>query len=167
MGLYDDDKATVTSGDVLDVFYWQTKFAALKLDAALATRQPEYPIRLLTAEVVNGANDVLRDYPAHADVQAWKQKAETIAAKVDPNAPSAGFKTNFAHWSDYGYEAGWRSYHIAKMAVEDGDGALAKSHARESATQLGRAADRMADWPADIQEWVRSARAEMETLAAR
>ena len=45
MGLYDDDKANITSGDVCDVMYWQTKYAHQKLDAALKSRQPEAAIR--------------------------------------------------------------------------------------------------------------------------
>src|SRR6266478_2030765 len=104
MGLYDDEKEAVTSGDVLDVIYWQTKFAALKFD---------------------------------------------------PNAPSADFKSNFAQWRDYSYEAGWRSYHIAKMAAEDEDWALARTHALEVDTQFKRTIDRMGAWPADVQAWVR------------
>lgn len=164
MGLYDDDNKAITSGDVLDVIYWQTKFAVKKLDAALATRQPEYPIRLLTAEVINGCMDVLQTYPNHEEVQQWMEKAKTIAAKVDPNAPSADFKSNFAHWKDYSYEAGWRHYHVAKMALADEDKALARSHASEGLKQLTRSLDRMADWPEEVQNWVRSAKAELETL---
>ena len=164
MGLYDDDNKAVTSGDVLDVVYWQTKFAAMKLDAALATRQPEYPIRLLTAEVVNGCADVLKTFPNHEDVQKWQEKAKAIAAKVDPNAPSADFKSNFAHWKDYAYEAGWRHYHVAKMALADDDKALARSHASEGVKQLTRAVDRMVEWPEDVRAWVTSAKAELEGM---
>ena len=63
MGLYDDDKSAVTSGDVLDVLYWQTKFQYDKLEHALKTKQPEAQFRMLVAGVVNGCNDVLKEYP--------------------------------------------------------------------------------------------------------
>jgi len=166
MGLYDDDKASVTGGDVLDVIYWQTKFANEKVEHALKTRQPEHPIRLELASLINGCNDVLKTYPNHADVKKWKEKAETIQKKIDPNAASADWKSNFGHFRDFGYEAGWRHYHIAKMAAKDQDWGLAHSHASESVTQLGRAESRMAAWDADVQEWVTSAKSEMEKLDA-
>jgi hypothetical protein len=109
---------------------------------------------------------VLKTYPNHEDVQAWKAKAETIQGKVDPNAPSAEWKTNFAHWRDYGYEAGWRHYHIAKMAAQDEDWSLTRSHASEAVRQLGYALDRMAEWPDEVKSWVTAAKAEMDSLLA-
>jgi len=164
MGLYDNDNAAVSGGDVLDVTYWQTKFNALKLDAALATRQPEYPIRLLTAGVVNGCEDALRTYPNHADLKAWRDKAAAIQNKIDPNAAPDDFNSRFLHWRDYAYEAGWRSYHIARMAAAQSEWRQAHGHASEAVTQLGRAEERMAAWPEDVQEWVRAARLQMESL---
>lgn len=164
MGLYDDEKTAVTSGDVLDVLYWQTKFAALQLENALKTRQPEGAIKLLVPGVINSCNDVLKTYPNHEDVKAWRDKAIEIQKKIDPNAPSSEFKSNFAEWRDYSYEAGWRSYHIAKMAAADEDWALARSHALEAGKQFGRTVERMGAWPTEVQEFVRSAQSEMQSL---
>lgn len=166
MGLYDDDKAAITNGDVQDVIYFQTRFAFMKLEAALKSRQPEAAIKGLIPSVINGANDVLKEYPNHADVKAWKAKAEQIQSKIDPNAPPADFKGDYAHWKDYSYEAGWRSYHIAKMAAAAQDWSVVKMHASEAVTQLGRSADRMATWPEDVKAWVTSARAESEKMLA-
>jgi len=165
MGLYDDEKTEVTSGDVLDVIYWQTKFGALKLESALKTRQPEGAIKLLVPGVINSCTDLLETYPNHKDVQAWRDNALEIQKKIDPNALSSDFKSNFAQWRDYSYEAGWRSYHIAKMAVDDEDWALARTHAREADQQFSRTVERMGQWPADVQEWVRTALTEMQKLA--
>src|SRR5215216_1736694 len=78
MGLYDDDKQAVTGGDVLDVIYWQTKFSHQKLEAALKTRQPEGAVKGLIPSVINGANDVLKEYPNHADVKGWLENARRI-----------------------------------------------------------------------------------------
>jgi hypothetical protein len=167
MGLYDDDKAAVTSGDLLDVCYWQTKFAALKLEAALKSRQPEWPIRLLVADVINSCTDLLRTYPGHEDVMGWRDHAREIEKKIDPNAPSADFKSNFAQWRDYSYESGWRFYHLAGMAAADDDRSLALSYAREGIKQLERTVERMAEWPAEVQEWVTAALAELRSLEAK
>ena len=164
MGLYDDDKAAVTSGDVLDVCYWQAKFAADQLDAALKTRQPEGAIKPLVPGVVNSCTGVLKDFPNHGDVKRWKEKAEEVGRKIDPNAAPADFKGNFAHWKDYSYEAGWRSYHVAKMAAAAEDWSVANTHAKEAVTQLGRSVTRMAEWPEDVRNWVTSAKSEMEKL---
>src|SRR5689334_3727072 len=147
MGLYDDDKSAITSGDVLDVGYWQTKFAHLKLEAALKSRQPEAAVAGLISGVTNGAPDVLKEYPNHADVKAWVESAKKIASKISPNPPPADFKGDFAHWKDYSYEAGWRSYYIAKMAAAEQNWPVAQIHAREVVTQFGRSVDRMTNWP--------------------
>jgi len=164
MGLYDDDKANITSGDVCDVMYWQTKFAHQKLDAALKSRQPEAAIRGLIPSVVNGATDVLKEDPNHAEVKGWMENAKRIDSKISPNPAPADFKGDFAHWKDYSYEAGWRSYYIAKMAAAEQNWPIALDHSREVVTQFGRSVDRMANWPADVQTFVTSAKSEMETL---
>jgi hypothetical protein len=166
MGLYDDDNASVTNGDVLDVIYWQTKFAHLKLDAALKSRQPEGAIRGLIPSVTSGAEDVLKRYPNHADVKAWLENARKIEGKVDPNASHADFKGDFDHWKDYSYEAGWRHYHVAKMAAAAQDWSVAGGHARDGLQQLNRSLERMAKWPADVQSFVKAAREELEKIKA-
>ncbi len=71
MGLYDDDKAAMTSGDILDVIYWQTKYAFAKFRAAMAARQPEGDIRFTLIDVVSGCEDLLKTYPKHAEIQAF------------------------------------------------------------------------------------------------
>jgi len=164
MGLYDDDNAAITSGDLCDVIYWQTKFSHLKLQAALQSRQPEYAVRGLIPSVVNGSVDVLKTWPNHAEVKAWADKAGTIAAKIDPNAAPADFTGDFAHWKDYAYEAGWRSYHVAQMAAAENRWGMAAEHAKEAITQLGRAKDRMTHWATDAQQFVVIAVPEMERL---
>jgi hypothetical protein len=164
MGLYDDDKAAITGGDVLDVTYWQTKFAHQKLDAALKSRQPEAAVGSLIPSVINGATDVLKEYANHADAKAWLENAKKIQGKLSANPAPGDFKGDFAHWKDYSYEAGWRSYHVAKMAAAEQNWGVALEHSREVVTQFGRSVDRMAAWPADVQTFVKDGKAEMEKL---
>lgn len=38
MGLYDDDNESTTTGDLVDVGYWQAKFEGERLEAALKVR---------------------------------------------------------------------------------------------------------------------------------
>ncbi len=164
MGLYDDDNAAITSGDVLDVGYFQTKFAFLKFEAALKSRQPEYAVASLIPSVVNGAADVLKTYPNHAEVKAWVDKCKMIEKKLSSNPAPEDFKADFAHWKDYSYEAGWRSYYIAKMAAAEQKLDMAMGHAKETVTQFGRSVDRMTNWPADVQAFVKTGKDEMEKL---
>jgi hypothetical protein len=166
MGLYDDDKKSITTGDICDVIYWQTKFAHLKLEAALKSKQPEAAIKGLIPSVINGAADVLKEYPNHTEVKAWMDKAKMIQGKISDNAPPADFKGDFAHWKDYSYEAGWRSMHVAKMAAAEQNWGVAREHAKEVITQFGRSADRMAQWPADVQAFITASRAEAEKIKA-
>lgn len=164
MGLYDDDKAAITGGDVLDVIYWQTKFSHLKLDAALKSRQPEAAVAGIIPSVINGATDVIKEYPNHADAKSWMENAKRIQGKLSPNPAPADFKGDFAHWKDYSYEAGWRSYYIAKMAAAEQNWSVAAEHAKEVVTQFGRSVDRMAAWPEDVKQFITTAKAEMEKL---
>jgi hypothetical protein len=101
MGLYDDDHEAATSGDLLDVIYWQTKFAALQLEAALASRQPEWAIRGILPGIVYGCVGLLQIYPNHAVLRQWLETAQGIEQRIDPNAPPADFKSGFAHWRDF------------------------------------------------------------------
>ena len=164
MGLYDDDKKAVTSGDVLDVVYWQTKFAALKLEAALKGRQPEYAVRGIIPSVVNGCEDVLKTYPNHGEVLQWMSRAREIGNKIDPNAAPADFTTAFGPWKDFSYESGWRFYHLAGMAAAAGDWMWAHSYASDAVQHLGRAIERMAAWLPDAQAWITQAHGEMRAL---
>lgn len=164
MGLYDDDNAGITSGDVLDVIYFQTKFSQLKLDAALKSRQPEAAIKGLIPSVINGADDVLKTYANHSEVKAWSENAKKIQGKLSPNPAPEDFKADFAHWKDYSYEAGWRSYYIAKMAFDAQKYDMAKQHASETITQFTRSQDRMTNWPADVQQFIKTSKDEMEKL---
>lgn len=164
MGLYDDDKNAVTSGDVLDVIYWQTKFAVLKLEAALKSRQPEYAIRGLIPSVLNGCTDVLKTYPNHGDMKKTMDSARDIEKKIDPNAAPGDFTSSFGQWRDYSYEAGWRFYHLSRMAAAAGDWVWAHSYASDAVQHLGRTLDRMAAWPPDVQSWLKASHAEMQLL---
>ncbi len=166
MGLYDDDMASVTSGDVLDVIYWQTKYGFNMLEAALKSKQDEGEIRMLVASVINGCNDVLKTYPNHADVKAWLDKATMIQGKVDPNSRPGGWRGDFTAWGEQGYEMGWRAAHIASMAVAIQDWDKAKGFGRDAVTYLIRAKDRMANWSADAKAYVEKTLPEMEKLVA-
>jgi hypothetical protein len=164
MGLYDDDKSATTKGDIADVIYWQTKFANEKLQAALASRQPEYPIRFMCVDVINGCNDLLKEFPNHEDIKGWKSKAESIQKKCSDTAPAEDVKTSFQYWKDHSYESSWRFSNLARMFAAQDEWAKAKSFANDALTHFGRLADRSAQWPDDIKAWITKAKADTEAL---
>lgn len=167
MGLYDDDKKSTTTGDLADVIYWQTKYAHEKLTAALASRQPEYPIRFMCVDVINGCADLLKEYPNHEDIKSWKAKAESIQKKVNPDAPAEDVKTSFKFWNEHAYESAWRFSNLARMFAAADEWAKAKSFANDALTHLTRAEGRMEQWPDEAKAWVTKARKETEELYAK
>lgn len=164
MGLYDDDNAAITSGELASVGYWQTRFEAERLEQALKTRQPEAAIARLVPSVINMSADLLKEYPNHADVQKWKLNAETVQKKLDPNPLPADFKGGFVHWNEYAYECAWRFSNLARMAAKEEDWGNAHSYASSAIQNLERATSRMTNWAPEAQEWVKTTLPEMEKL---
>ncbi len=167
MGLYDDDKAAQTTGDILDVIYWQAKFAYLKFKAALASKQPEGDIRFVILDVISGCEDVLKEYPNHTEIKGWLDEVKKIQSKVDPNSMPQGWRGDFEAWGQHSYEMGWRATHIARMAAAIEDWGQAQGFSRDAVTYLKQAKDRMANWHADAKAFVESALPEMEALVEK
>src|SRR5205823_1795835 len=63
MGLYDDDNATLTKGDVFNEDFFWAKAYSIALDGALKTRQPEGAIRALIERAIPQHDTVLKTYP--------------------------------------------------------------------------------------------------------
>jgi len=167
MGLYDDDKAEMTSGDILDVIYWQTKFAFNKFKAAMAAKQPEGDIRFTLIDVVSGCEDLLKTYPKHNDIQAWLAEAKKIQAKVNPESMPVGWRGDFEAWGQNSYEMAWRAAPIARMAMAIEDYTQAASFGRDAVTYLNQAKERMANWSADAKKFVETTLPEMEQLVEK
>ena len=156
--------SAVTTGDLADEIYWRAKFAHLKLEAAIASAQSSQAVANLAASALRRTARVLHAYPNHHDVAAWRERALAVAAQIDLSTPPAGLRADFDCWLDAGYEAGWCSYHLSRMATASRDVRLALSHARDASMQLTRVAARMGGWPVDVQRFVVSALAEMNRL---
>ncbi len=120
MGLYDDDNAQVTEGDINDENYWGAKAFSTAVDEALKTRQPEYSVGRLLDNALEMYEEALKTYANHKDLLAWKAKAEEVKGKIDPKAKSESFKPDFP-WGDNYYWQGWASINHARMAKEAGD----------------------------------------------
>ncbi len=129
MGLYDDDDAAVTKGDICDIDYWNAKAFSTALDEALKTRQPESKIGMLIGDAIKQYDKALETYSNHEDLLAWKAKAEEIKGKIDPDARHENYKADFP-WANNNYWQGWAALRHARMAKEASDWLKAFESAR-------------------------------------
>ncbi len=155
MGLYDDDLAAVTSGDISNKEYWYAKFTSQKVDNALKTRQPEGAIKDYLPEAIKAYDAALKTYPNHEDIKKWKEKAVSIQGKINPKADWASWKSDF-YWADGAFENGWALYHWAKFAMQNNEWDVVYEQARSAHNSLGEygAQGKMKGWPEDVQKWI-------------
>ncbi|MFO0569387.1 MAG: hypothetical protein U0263_27255 [Polyangiaceae bacterium] len=154
MGLYDDDNNAVTSGDQNDKEYWYSKAHAEALDLALKQKQPEGAIKDFLAEAIKVHDAALAKFPNHAEVKAWKEKAETIKSKINPKAEWDRWKPDWP-W-DSPFLHGWVEYNWAVCARAAGDWATVYEQARAADNHLGDygAKKHYKSWSEDLRAWV-------------
>jgi hypothetical protein len=145
----------VTSNDLFNLNYWQTKFAVLKLSAAIHSYQPQGAIQHLIRQIIEGCDKILLHID-HEMVKLWHRQAVDAQKKIGGNANATIFRHNFA-WDDHAFEAGWTHYHMAITAAFDGNASAASHHAQQALAQLKEAQNRMLHWPENIRHWINSA----------
>jgi len=164
MGLYDDDKTDMKTGDICDINYWQLKFNNMKLQAILKAKQPEGDVRYTILDVTRGAEDLLKEYPNHEEIKAWQASAQKINAKVDQGSQQQGFRGDCEAWGQHSYYMAWSTCGVAKMALDAQDFDKAKGFGQDCVKYLGQAKGFMTNWAPDIKEWVNKTLPEMEKL---
>jgi hypothetical protein len=164
MGLYDDDLAAVTSGDVNSKEFFYAKAHAEALEFALKSKQPEGAIKDFLKEVIKAQDEALKTYANHGDLKKWKERAETIQKKISPSASWTSWKHDWPWNSPYVH--GWVEYHWAKCAKEAGDWNTVYEQSRAAQNHLGEygAQKEMKSWSKELQDWLPKAKAEMEAL---
>ena len=168
MGLYDDDNEAVTSGALKLLDYWRAKFNAEQLEEAIKTRQPEGAIGLELVSVVSLLDDLLKTYPNHDELKAWRERALAVQKRIDPNASrNDGFDSRCV-WHEHSYREAWVGYHCGKLAEQEGDSAFAADCYRTARQKLGYltgrldSSERVGDWPPSVPLWIRETSAELE-----
>ena len=91
-GLYDDvdKKAEITSGDLNSQDYWWTKYDMMMLDLAIKQHQPEGSIGLELASTKNRIDSLLKDYPKHEEIKAWKEKVDDVLSENQSGCAARG-----------------------------------------------------------------------------
>jgi hypothetical protein len=165
-GLYGDEAKNTTSGELNDQDYWWTKFDAMMLDIALKQHQPEGRIGLNLASSSKRLDDLAKKYPKHEEIQKWKQHAEEVQSKIDPNADHGKPFGPECPWDESNFAQLWVNLHWARVAFDAKDYTTALS-CLQSVMQnyeIMLRPDRMKDYPEELRKWVVDSKPEADNL---
>jgi hypothetical protein len=168
MGLYDEDNKAVTQGDLKLLDFWRAKFNAEQMEEAIKTRQPEGVIGLELVSALSLLNDLLKTYPNHEALKAWRERAAAVQAMIDPDASRRESFDGRCLWHEHSYREAYVGYYAGQIAEREGDSTFAGDAYRTALQKLnylhGRleANDRVSDWPASVTDWVREKKAELD-----
>lgn len=125
-GLYAEEDAKVTAGDLHDQDYWWAKFDAMMLEEAIRTRQPEGHIAMDLVSSLRRLESLSRKFPDHADIQKWKARAQEINEKIDEDKDRhTPYKPGFI-WNESNFAQAWVNWHWAQVANKQNDAQQAK-----------------------------------------
>lgn len=167
-GLYADEDAKVTSGDLNDQDYWWAKFDVMMLEEAIKTRQPEGRVSIDLASLRRKIETLVQKYPAHEGIQKWKARADDVAERIDEDTDRhAPYKPGFL-WAEANYAQAWVNWHWANEAVKANDAQNAKGLLGNVVRNLEMLSKpgRMDHYPADVRAWVEKTLPEAKALQA-
>ena len=155
-GLYGDEGKDAKSGDLNDQDYWWTKFDMMMLDLAIKQHQPEGRIGFDLVSTQKRLDELTKKYPNHEQLKEWKNKADSIQKKINPNASRSEYFKPGCPWEESNFAQLWVNYHWAKMEAAENkrDQAIGLLQNVLSNCQIMTRADRMKDYPEDLRKWV-------------
>ena len=165
-GLYGDEAKNATSGELNDQDYWWAKFDAMMLDIALKQHQPEGRIGLNLASSSKRLDDLAKKYPKHEEIQKWKQHAEEVQSKIDPNADRGKPFGPECPWDESNFAQLWVNLHWARVAFDAKDYTTALSCLQNVVQnyEIMLRPDRMKDYPEELRKWVADSKPEADNL---
>jgi hypothetical protein len=165
-GLYGDEAKNATSGELNDQDYWWTKFDAMMLDIALKQHQPEGRIGLNLASSSKRLDDLAKKYPKHEEIQKWKQHAEEVQSKIDPNADRSKPFGPECPWDESNFAQLWVNLHWARVAFDAKDYTTALSCLQNVMQnyEIMLRPDRMKDYPEELRKWIVDSKLEADNL---
>jgi hypothetical protein len=165
-GLYGDEAKNATSGELNDQDYWWAKSDAMMLDIALKQHQPEGRIGLNLASSSKRLDDLAKKYPKHEEIQKWKQHAEEVQSKIDPNADRGKPFGPECPWDESNFAQLWVNLHWARAAFDAKDYTTALSCLQNVMQnyEIMLRPDRMKDYPEELRKWVVDSKPEADNL---
>lgn len=171
-GLYDDDTAKITGGDILDIDYWNAKWNYERMDEAIKSRQPEGAIAVEVGSLVRDLDELSKKYSNDTELKKWHDHAAEVEAKIDPNANRSASFNEGCLWKEGNYRLAYISYGAGKMAEDAKHWADAHDWLRMAIQNLGFLQDRLAkndrvvNWPPEFVTWIKTTRADAEKQKA-
>jgi hypothetical protein len=164
MGLYDDDNAAVTTGDLAIRDYWRAKFNDMMLDQALKSKQAEGPIAYNLVSGVKLLDELLATYPNHEGLKKWKQKAVMIQGKIGPDFDRTGGFTKNCLWNEHSYQEAFVGYNCGQLFGQENNWPEAYDCFRTAAQKLDFLQDKVEQWPPADAAWVKEKKPEVDRL---
>ena len=161
-GLYGDD----ASGDLNSQDYWWAKFDDMMLDLAIKQRQPEGRIGFNLVGSIRRLEELAKQYPKHEGIKKWRERAEAVKAKVDPNADRQKALSPECPWEEPNFAQYWVNLHRAQSAYDAKDYPTALLCIRSVIENYDLLAKpgRMKDYPEDLRQWVHDSKKKSEPL---
>jgi hypothetical protein len=164
--LYGDEGKDVKSGDLNDQDYWWTQYDMTMLDLCLKQHQPEGKIGLELASTTRRIDDLVKKYPQHAGLKQWKQHADEVVAKIDPNASRGESFKPGCPWDQSNFGQAWVNWRHAQMqlAAKDEEHAFGLLQNVKQNFDILLKPGRMDDYPADLRKWVTDTNVELNKI---
>ncbi len=167
-GLYGDPGKDVKSGDLNDQDYWWTKYDMTMLDLCMKQHQPEGRIGLDLASTDRRLDDLIKKYPQHDGLKAWKKQVADTIAKIDPNASRSESWKPGCPWDEANFGQAWVNWRHLHMQLDEND----REHAYSLLLNVKQNFDlllkpgRMDDYPPELRKWVTDTAPEADKLYA-
>ena len=132
----------------------------------LKNHEPKGHINVQAAGAIKRLDDLLKQYPNHADLKKMHDHAADIHSKIDPKASRSAPFTPDTPWEDRLRQL-WVNMHHAQFAHAQGDDKTAAgllSNIRQNQEILLKP-DRMKDYPPELKKWVTDSQAQYDQLA--
>ena len=138
----------------------------MMLDIALKQHQPEGRIGLNLASSSKRLDDLAKKYPKHEEIQKWKQHAEEVQSKIDPNADRGKPFGPECPWDESNFAQLWVNLHWARVAFDAKDYTTALSCLQNVMQnyEIMLRPDRMKDYPEELRKWVVDSKPEADNL---
>lgn len=169
-GLYESDASAIKSGPILDRDYWRAKWNSMRLDDAIKERQPEGAILIAVIGQLQLLDELIKKYPNDEDFKKWQAQAQSVQAKIDPNANRSDEFKPGCLWAEINYREAYVNYNYAKLAIEQQNWEAARDGIRyaeqnlEPLEQRIKDNDRVSAWPSGAADWVTTTAPELAKM---
>ena len=146
----------ISPDDLKDQDYWWARFDAMMLELAIQEHQPEGRIGVDLASSIRRLDELIKKYPKQENLKKWKQRAEEVQAKIDPDASRSEYLSPECPWEESNFAQLWVNLHCARVAAAEKDFDLARLCLQNVMQNypILLAPDRMKDYPDDLRDWV-------------